>query len=140
MKNTLPHLLAFASFLPFSGIASAQDKPTPDAAAPRGEWRARMLKEFDKDNDGKLSDDERKAAREAGEKRTLERFDADKDGKLSDGERAKMREDGQKVREARQAAREAREKAGSKAGAEAKSSATAQGSAKAESAVGSSAQ
>ena len=58
-----------------------------------------MVKQFDKDGDGKLSEEERKEARaamekrrEAGKAKMLERFDADGDGKLSDEERNKMKE------------------------------------------------
>ena len=96
---------------------------------PRGphmnqEMRKQMLEKFDADKDGKLSDEERKAAREdfmknrpqrpqmPGQpgaqgpqgprgphmnqemrKQMLEKFDADKDGKLSDEERKAARED-----------------------------------------------
>jgi hypothetical protein len=65
------------------------------------------IKEFDKDGDGKLSDEEAKAMREAmqarraeAQKKELEEFDKDKDGKLSDEER-----------KAAQEAREAKHKA-----------------------------
>ena len=58
-----------------------------------------MLKEFDKDGDGKLSDEETKAMREAmqarraeAEKKELEEFDKDKDGKLSEEERKAAQE------------------------------------------------
>ena len=73
MKTSLSFLLALAGLISLSGTAGAQDTPRPGAGA-RGEWRERMMKEFDKDGDGKLSDEEQKAAREAGEKRMLERF------------------------------------------------------------------
>lgn len=53
-----------------------------------------VLKEFDKDGDGKLNDDERKAMREAmqarqeeARKKELAEFDKDKDGKLNEEER-----------------------------------------------------
>jgi hypothetical protein len=55
-----------------------------------------MLKEFDTDKDGKLSDEEREAAKKRGEemrKKMLERFDADKNGELSEDERATMRKE-----------------------------------------------
>lgn len=98
--KTLPSLLmALAGLVAFLTPAHAQDTPRPGGGngpggggGRGGEWRERMLKEFDKDGDGKLSETEQKAAREAGEKRMLEQFDADKDGKLSDEERAKARE------------------------------------------------
>ena len=60
---------------------------------PRGERPAMPKGEnpFDADKDGKMSDEERKAAREAMEQKMLEKFDTDKDGKLSDEERKAMR-------------------------------------------------
>jgi Ca2+-binding EF-hand superfamily protein len=75
------------------------------------EERRKIMEKFDKDGDGKLNEEERKAAFEAhrerigkerGERRgpgegeramMLEKFDADGDGKLNEAERAKMREE-----------------------------------------------
>jgi hypothetical protein len=58
-----------------------------------------MMKQFDKDGDGQLSEEERKAMREKMQSRMeeqrkemLEKFDADKDGKLSPEEREKARD------------------------------------------------
>ena len=77
--------------------ALAGDPAAP--AGPRCPLRARILEKFDKDGDGKLSDEERAAAREAFRARLaahkeeiLKRFDKDGDGKLSDEERAATRE------------------------------------------------
>lgn len=42
---------------------------------------------IDADKDGNISDEERKAAREAMHNRMMEKFDADKDGQLSDAEK-----------------------------------------------------
>ena len=80
--------------------AIAQDAPRgPGRGGPggRGAPTADMLKEFDKDGDGKLNDEERQAmmnARRAqGEKMRAERekeFDKDGDGKLNDEERKAM--------------------------------------------------
>ena len=58
----------------------------------REEMRERMLKEHDKDGDGKLSDEERQAAREQMRERMTKEFDKDGDGELSDEEREAMRE------------------------------------------------
>jgi len=70
-----------------------------EEAKPRNERTERpisaaLIKEFDKDGDGKLSDQERaemrrvlRERREARQKELLRRFDADGDGKLSDEER-----------------------------------------------------
>lgn len=60
---------------------------------------AKVLQRFDKDGDGKLNDEERKAAREEFQKREgrradelrariIQRFDKDGDGKLNEEERA----------------------------------------------------
>ncbi|MFC4993047.1 EF-hand domain-containing protein [Rubritalea tangerina] len=78
----------------------------------RGDWRKRsahggrfdkeVMERFDKDGDGKLSDEERKEARDAIAKRygsrgdkmqkeLLKRFDKDGDGKLSEDERRELR-------------------------------------------------
>jgi len=64
-----------------------------------------VIKKFDKDGDGKLNEEERKAAREArtkmqkeGKAKMLKRFDKDGDGKLSDEERKTARETMQKQR------------------------------------------
>ena len=50
--------------------------------------RAAREKEFDKDGDGKLSEEERKGMQEDGRKKLIARFDKDGDGKLSDEEKA----------------------------------------------------
>jgi len=106
-----------------------QDRPRsrPNEAAgiagrpDREQMRAAIIKRFDKDDDGKLSDEERAAARKAFEERRgggernrgprgggpradhgrpdrekmraemLKRFDKDGDGKMNDEERAEMR-------------------------------------------------
>lgn len=80
------------------GDASAQD-----GAKKRGKKEA-LLKKFDKDGDGKLSDQERAAAKELKAKRRgeegrggklrgkiLRRFDQDGDRKLGDAEREALR-------------------------------------------------
>ena len=51
-----------------------------------------VLKEFDKDGDGKLNEEERKAAGEAMRKKLIEKFDKDGDGKLNEEERKAARE------------------------------------------------
>jgi len=55
--------------------------------------RADFMKKYDLDGNGELSEDERKAMREAFRKRSIERFDKDGDGKLSEEERRAMRRD-----------------------------------------------
>lgn len=86
-------------------LAVHAQEPAPEGG--KGERRGggrqlppQLLKEFDKDGDGKLNEEEGKAAREAlqarraeAEKKRLEKYDTDKDGKLSDDERKAMRAD-----------------------------------------------
>jgi len=87
-------------------------------AAPEGGQRERrpnanrqlppdVVKEFDKDGDGKLNDEEAKAARESmqakreeARKKTLEKYDTDKDGKLNEEERKAMQTDMEAKRKA----------------------------------------
>lgn len=108
--KTKTTLFAMAALLGAGAVAMAQDAPAPGGdKGPRPERGAQrplppeLLKKYDKDGDGKLSDDERKAMqedmkakREAHEKALLEKYDADKDGKLSDEERKTAREEEQK--------------------------------------------
>ncbi len=49
-----------------------------------------MLKKFDKDGDGKLSTEERKALMKSRKAEMLKKFDKDGDGKLSAEERKAM--------------------------------------------------
>ena len=93
MKSTPP--LALVVLLGTCGFAAAQEKPKRSDRPVAQE----MLKKFDKDGDGKLSDEERKAMRQemkaVNEKREaemLKKFDTDGDGKLSDEEKKARRE------------------------------------------------
>ncbi|MCK6474641.1 MAG: hypothetical protein L6R28_23220 [Planctomycetes bacterium] len=95
--------------------AVEEAKANPDKAA-SGDHEGRLAKkkildQFDKDNDGKLNEEEKAEAMAAlkdkkGDatpdqirERLKERFDADGDGKLSDEERAKMEEHLKKMQE-----------------------------------------
>ncbi|OYV04797.1 MAG: hypothetical protein CFE26_14980 [Verrucomicrobiales bacterium VVV1] len=90
-------LFVLASLLGAASLATAEDAPK----RPVRPLPPEILKQFDKDGDGKLSEDERAAMRTAGEarkaefeKKMLEKFDTDKDGKLSDEEKKAAREAG----------------------------------------------
>ena len=94
MKNT--SIITLGVLFGFCLTAAAQDEnKRPGRQGPPPE----VVKEFDKDGDGKLSDAERAEMRKVMEtrmeerrKEMLEKFDTDKDGKLSPEEREKARE------------------------------------------------
>lgn len=84
------------------------------AKAPKPPSKA-MLKKYDADRDGKLSDDEKaqakadaKAKREVKRQEALKEYDANADGKLGKDEREKMKADKAADRAARKAEKEAR--------------------------------
>lgn len=108
-KPALAALLSLLATLPLA----AQETPTPASSEKQRAARER-IRPYDKDGDGKLSDEEKAAAknymRERGEqperrKQMLKRFDKDGDGKLSDAERIEM----EKAREQFGANREKRQ-------------------------------
>jgi Ca2+-binding EF-hand superfamily protein len=95
---TVLSILGLLACLP--ATASAQD----GAKKKHGKKHEALLKKFDKDGDGKLSKEERAAAKEFKDKRKgeegrggklrgkiLRRFDKDGDHKLSDAERAALK-------------------------------------------------
>ena len=91
-------LITLGLLLGASLFATAQDPGPKRPNRPQGPPPAAILKEFDKDGDGKLSDAERQSMQEARKarmeefrKKMLEKYDADGDGKLSDEEAAKAR-------------------------------------------------
>jgi hypothetical protein len=81
-----------ASLAGFVAQAADEDKK-PERPRPEGQRpdRAAQIKKYDKNNDGKLDDDERAAMRKDREAEMLKRFDKNNDGKLDDEERAAMR-------------------------------------------------
>lgn len=79
------------------------------AKEPKGPSKT-MLKKYDADQDGKLSDEETakakadaKAKREEKKQEELKEYDANADGKLNKDEREKMKADKAAAREARKA-------------------------------------
>jgi hypothetical protein len=70
--------------LAIAAPAIAEDSEDPKE---RGAPRARGFEQFDTDGDGRLSDEERAAARDKRHKQRLEESDADGDGKISEAER-----------------------------------------------------
>ncbi len=97
MKATT--LITLGALIGTCTFATAEDKPKrPDG--PKREIPAELIEKFDADKDGKLSDDEKKAMREAmkakAEERKakmLEKYDTDKSGQLSDTEKEAMKAD-----------------------------------------------
>ena len=104
-----PLLVAVIIALSVPSLAAAAPEGKPDAAA----RKAAMLKKFDKDGDGKLSEEEKAAMKAEMQKRRgeggkgpdaarraemMKKFDKDGDGKLSEEERAAMRAEMQKKR------------------------------------------
>ncbi len=84
------------------------------AKEPKGPSKA-MLRKYDADQDGKLSEPEKakakadaKAKRDARKQEALKEYDANTDGKLNKNEREKMKVEKAAEREARKAEKEAR--------------------------------
>ncbi|MES2925049.1 MAG: hypothetical protein V4819_26065 [Verrucomicrobiota bacterium] len=105
MKAT--KLITLAALIGTCSFAAAQEgaPPPPPAQGERPERPQRqvppdVLKKFDKDGDGKLSQEEGKAAREAMQAERIKKYDKDGDGKLSDEERKTMQADNEAKRKA----------------------------------------
>ncbi|BDS08791.1 hypothetical protein NT6N_38310 [Oceaniferula spumae] len=103
MNKTIIAAASAALALSVTAYAEKPEKKARDGKGPSPEQREamkkKMLERFDADKDGKLSDEEKKTARETiGKERkeihaaVLAKFDADKDGKLSEEERKGVRE------------------------------------------------
>lgn len=93
MKTTT--LIVIAAAIGLTGAAQAEERKGP---RPAHKVPPEILAKFDTNKDGKLDEEERKAAREAhGEmdparkQELLEKFDADGDGELNEDERATAR-------------------------------------------------
>ncbi|MFD2158047.1 EF-hand domain-containing protein [Rubritalea tangerina] len=112
-------LLAIAA-LSIPALAQAEEGKCEKGKKGCDKRRAHIIEKFDTDGDGKLSEEERKAAREAMEARKAEfiaKHDTDGDGKLSDEEKKAAKDafiaqydtdgDGELSAEEREAAREA---------------------------------
>jgi Ca2+-binding EF-hand superfamily protein len=97
--KALYNIIATAALLSAASIAHAQ---APEGGEKKPEHRKlppEILAKFDKDGDGKLNEEERAAAKAAGEAKMEERkkemiakFDKDGDGTLSDEEKKAARE------------------------------------------------
>lgn len=101
-------IAACAALLALVSVVCAEDNAAEGSQAfPKRQKQpsVKVMEQFDKDGDGKLSTEERKAMREEMRKEREKAFDKDGDGKLSETERAAM-----------DAARKEREKAFDKDG------------------------
>lgn len=83
-----------------------------------GKKLTKNQQKFDADQDGRLSEEEKAAAKEAAKAKgketreaNLEKYDTNKDGKLDAEERAKKKADEQAEKDARKAEREAKKAA-----------------------------
>lgn len=95
-------MIALLGAVAMANAAPGEGRPDGKKGRRIGEEkRAEMLKKFDKDGDGKLSEEERQAMREEMQKRggerpsreeMLKKFDKDGDGELNEEERQAMRE------------------------------------------------
>jgi Ca2+-binding EF-hand superfamily protein len=91
IMKTIQHLI-LATALLSAANGQTPEGPKPERKGPAG-LLAEILAKFDKDGDGKLSDEESKAAREAMQAKRKEaqsKFDTDGDGKISEEERKAM--------------------------------------------------
>ena len=93
MKKTT--LLALGALIASSLLASAQDDKPKRPGPPGGglPLTPELIAKFDKDGDGKLSKEERQAARAE----HLAKYDKDGDGNLSDEEKAVAKADHEKA-------------------------------------------
>jgi len=94
MKQQSIYLAAIIALCSGSALAEG------DCGDKRHDFRAGMLKKFDKDGDGKLNEEEKRAARvgmrqhwEKKKAEMMKEFDTDGDGKLSDEEKKAFREE-----------------------------------------------
>jgi EF hand len=101
MKST--QLIMLAALVGTCSLATAQDKPEHSKRPIPEE----ILKKYDKDGDGKLSEAEhtamaadRKAMGEKRRQEALKKYDKDGDGKLSEAERQTMRDEMEATRKA----------------------------------------
>ena len=93
-------IIALGTLLGTSAFVSAQEAPAREGRTPRAPRppTAEQIKEFDKDGDGKLNDEEKTAAdafkkeADARQAEMIKKFDKDGDGKLSDDEKKAARE------------------------------------------------
>lgn len=95
-------LMTLGALLGTCLFVSAQDGGSPPQQRPQRQLPPNVIKEFDKDGDGQLSNEERtamvdtmRAKSEERNKAMLEKYDADKDGKLNAEEAGKARSERQ---------------------------------------------
>jgi hypothetical protein len=84
-KTTMMAILTAAAFSTAQAVPPAEGQKA-DGEGKHARVRDRIMKKFDLNGDGVLSDTE-KAAMEADRATMLAKYDTDKDGKLSDAER-----------------------------------------------------
>ena len=116
MKSIRTTLIIAPGLLALALMAAPASARAEDAA--KDKPLTKNQQKYDADHDGKLSDDEKAAAKEgakakakATREENLAKYDANKDGKLDDEEKAKKKADEAAAHEARKAERETKKAA-----------------------------
>jgi hypothetical protein len=114
MKTTPPHRCAPA-LLALALLVTVPAFAAEPAAAEKEKKLTKNQEKYDADRDGKLSDEEKAAAKAAATAKAKEtreanlaKYDADKDGKLSDEEKSRKKADEDAAKAASKAEREAK--------------------------------
>ena len=96
-------LKLFTAIAVLAGLAVASGTPEEGKGKKHRDHPAikQLIEKFDKDGDGKLSAEERKAAGEARKAEFLKKFDKDGDGKISADEKKAIAEEWKKRRGSR---------------------------------------
>lgn len=104
MKKMLTMSLVLSLGGLLAGAAEGENKPKPAVppagAPPAGVYRVpEAYKKYDKNGDGKLDEEERKALQKERQEEMMKKYDKNGDGKLDETERQAMVEDRKKERD-----------------------------------------
>lgn len=99
MKTSLVLTLALSLTAFVAGAADGEKKPTQTPPPAGGAKLPEALKKYDKNGDGKLDEEERKAFQKERQADLMKKYDTNNDGKLDEKERQALIEDRKKERE-----------------------------------------
>ena len=100
MKTSLVLTLALSLTALGAIAADGEKKPVPATPPPAGAPKLpEALKKYDKNGDGKLDEEERKAFQKERQAEIMKMYDTNNDGKLDEKERQVLMEDRKKERE-----------------------------------------